>query len=110
MATRQCNMQQTVQLGQAQPSALSGIREQVKSTVSLLSLNWQFTQSKLAVYLAQTLSRRREALRRWWWEPSQTLTALCATDRGEVFTHRDVVIAHLVLTAVLVLIGIGGAL
>ena len=103
-------MQQTIQLGQAQPSALSGIREQVKSTVSLPSLNWEFTQSKLAVYLAQTLRRRREVCRQWWWEPSQTFTALCATDRGEVFTHRDVVTANLVLAAVLILIGIGGAL
>ncbi len=103
-------MQQTIQLGQAQPSALSGIREQVKSTVSLLSLNWQFTQSKLAVYLAQTLRRRREACRQWWWEPSQTFTALCATDRGEVFTHGDAVKANASLVAVIILIGIGGAL
>lgn len=102
-------MQQTIQLGQAQPSALSGIREQVKSTVSLPSLNWQFTQSKLAVYLAQTLRRRREACRQWWWEPSQTFTALCGSE-GEVFTHGDVVKANASLVAVIILIGIGGAL
>ena len=46
----------------------------------------------------------------WWNARSKSFTALCATEEGEVFTHGDVVKAHLALAAVLTLIGIGGAL
>ena len=46
----------------------------------------------------------------WWRAASKSFTALCATEEGEVFTHGDVVKAHLALAAVLTLIGIGGAL
>jgi len=40
----------------------------------------------------------------------QLIYRLCATEEGEVFTHGDVVKAHLALALVLILIGIGGAL
>ena len=73
-------MQQTIQLGQVQPSVLSN------------------------------LERTVENLKVWWKTASNSFTALCATDEGEVFTHGDVVKAHLALAAVLILIGIGGAL
>lgn len=46
----------------------------------------------------------------WWSSASKSFTALCATDEGEVFTHGDVVKVHLALAAVIILIGIGGAL
>ena len=48
-------------------------------------------------------------LKAWWNARSETFTALCGTE-GDVFTHGDVVKAHLSLAAVLILIGIGGAL
>ena len=74
-------MQQlTFQLGQALPSVLPSVEGVVKS------------------------------VKAWWDAPSESFTALCATDRGEVFTHGDVVKAHIALAAVLILIGIGGAL
>jgi len=73
-------MQQTIQLGQVQPSVLS----RVESTV--------------------------ENLKVWWSTTSKSFTALCATDEGEVFTHGDVVKANLYVVLVLILIGIGGAL
>lgn len=73
-------MQQTIQLGQVQPSVLSN------------------------------LERTVENLKVWWSSTSNSFTALCATEKGEVFTHGDVVKAHLWLAAVLILIGIGGAL
>lgn len=73
-------MQQTIQLGQVQPSVLSN------------------------------LERTVENLKVWWSTTSKSFTALCATEEGEVFTHGDVVKAHLWLAAVLILIGIGGAL
>jgi len=73
-------MQQTIQLGQVQPSVLSRVESAV------------------------------ENLKVWWKTTSNSFTALCATDEGEVFTHGDVVKAHLALAAVLILIGIGGAL
>ena len=73
-------MQQTIQLGQVQPSVLSRVESAV------------------------------ENLKVWWSATSKSFTALCATDEGEVFTHGDVVKAHLALAAVLFLIGIGGAL
>ena len=75
-----CNMQQTIQLGQVQPSVLSRMESAVKN------------------------------LKVWWNARSESFTALCATEKGEVFTHGDVVKAHLALAAVLILIGIGGAL
>jgi len=73
-------MQQTIQLGQVQPSVLSRVERAV------------------------------ENLKVWWSATSNSFTALCTTERGEVFTHGDVVKAHLALAAVLILIGIGGAL
>ncbi len=73
-------MQQTLQLGQVQPSVLS----KVESTV--------------------------ENLKVWWSTTSKSFTALCATDEGEVFTHGDAMKANLTLALVLILIGIGGAL
>ena len=48
-------------------------------------------------------------LKVWWQSTSETFTALCGTE-GDVFTHGDVVKAHLWLAVVLILIGIGGAL
>ena len=45
----------------------------------------------------------------WWYGTSHTFTALCATEDGESFTHGEVVKAHL-YAAVVILIGIGGAL
>ena len=74
-----CNMQQTIQIGQVQPSILSNAEGIVKN------------------------------LKAWWNARSETFTALCGTE-GDVFTHGDVVKAHLYLVAVLILIGIGGAL
>jgi len=73
-------MQKTIQLGQVRPSVLSNVARTVKN------------------------------LETWWNATSETFTRLCATDEGEVFTHGEVVKAHLVLAAVLMLIGIGGAL
>lgn len=74
-------MQQTIQIGQVvQPSMLSSVGNIVKN------------------------------LKVWWNARSKSFTALCATDEGEVFTHGDVVKAHLALAAVIILIGIGGAL
>ena len=73
-------MQQTIQIGQVQPSVLSWVERTV------------------------------ENLKAWWSARSESFTALCATEKGEVFTHGDVVKAHLALAVVLTLIGIGGAL
>ena len=72
-------MQQTINVGQVQPSVLSIVGRIVKN------------------------------LKAWWNARSETFTALCGTE-GDVFTHGDVVKAHLSLAAVLILIGIGGAL
>ena len=52
----------------------------------------------------------KKSIALWWTAPSSSFTAACATDRSDVFTHGDAVKAHLMLAAVLVLIGIGGAL
>ena len=48
-------------------------------------------------------------LKVWWNARSEIFTAMCGTE-DDVFTHGDVVIAHLYLAAVLAIIGIGGAL
>lgn len=60
--------------------------------------------------MLSNLERTVENLKVWWSTTSKSFTALCATEEGEVFTHGDVVKAHLWLAAVLILIGIGGAL
>lgn len=73
-------MQTTMQFGQVQPSILSNVESVAKN------------------------------LKAWWNARSESMTALCATDEGEVFSHGDVVKAHLWLAAVIILIGIGGAL
>ena len=71
---------QAIQIGQVQPSVLSMMEAAVKNCQA------------------------------WWNSRSESFTALCATEHDEVFTHGDVVKAHLCLAAVLTLIGIGGAL
>ena len=48
-------------------------------------------------------------LKVWMAARSETFTALCGSE-GDVFTHGDVVKGHLCLAAVIILIGIGGAL
>ena len=73
-------MQKTIQIGQVQPSVLPQAEAAVKSIIQ------------------------------WLCARSESFTALCATEEGEVFTHGDVVKAHLWLALVLILIGIGGAL
>lgn len=73
-------MQKAIEIGQVRPSVLTNVERTVKN------------------------------LKVWWNATSETFTRLCATDEGEVFTHGEVVKAHLVLAAVLMLIGIGGAL
>ena len=73
-------MQKAIEIGQVRPSVLSNVERTVKN------------------------------LKVWWNATSETFTRLCATDEGEVFSHGEVVKAHLVLAAVLMLIGIGGAL
>lgn len=74
-------MQQTIQIGQVvQPSMLSSVGSIVKNCKA------------------------------WWNARSESFTALCATDEGEVFTHGSVVKAHAVAVGVLAMIGLGGAL
>lgn len=60
--------------------------------------------------MLSSAERTVKNLKVWWNARSESMTALCATGEGEVFTHGDVVKAHLALAAVLILIGIGGAL
>ena len=64
----------------------------------------------MATMTISRTARRAHTLQEWWSATSQTFTALCAIDEGEVFTHGDVVKVHLWLAAVLTLTGIGGAL
>lgn len=51
-------------------------------------------------------AQRVAQLQEWWETKSKTFSMLA----GEEFTHGEVVIAHVVLVAVLAVIGIGGAL
>ena len=59
--------------------------------------------------VTKTISRnaQRVALLQEWWEAKSKTFSMLA---GEEFTHGEVVIAHVVLVAVLALVGIGGAL
>ena len=70
-------MQQTIQIGQVQPSVLSSVEGIVKN------------------------------LKAWLSAKSETFTALCGTE-GDVFTHGDVVKAHLYLLGVFVLMCVAG--
>ena len=70
-------MQQTIQLGQVQPSILFRVERIVKN------------------------------LKAWLSAKSETFTALCGTE-GDVFTHGDVVKAHLYLLGVFVLMCVAG--
>ena len=57
----------------------------------------------------QQLETLVKSTREWLSAKSETFTALCGTE-GDVFTHGDVVKAHLWLALLFILIGIGGAL
>ena len=59
--------------------------------------------------VTKTISRNAQRvaqLQEWWEAKSKTFSMFA----GEEFTHGEVVIAHVVLVAVLAVIGIGGAL
>lgn len=59
--------------------------------------------------VTKTISRNAQQvaqLQEWWEAKSKTFSMFA----GEEFTHGEVVIAHVVLVAVLAVIGIGGAL
>ena len=78
-------------------------------------INQSARRAKSAAYglsarARQTVSPWHAAWQQWAARRSETFTALCSTEEGEVFTHGDVVKAHLALFAVIILIGIGGAL
>ena len=70
-------MQQTIQLGQVQPSVLSRVESAV------------------------------ENLKAWLSAKSETFTALCGTE-GDVFTHGDVVKAHLGVLLFILILGVAG--
>ena len=57
----------------------------------------------------QQLETLVKSAREWLSAKSETFTTLCGTE-GDVFTHGDVVMAHLWLALLFILIGIGGAL
>lgn len=71
-------MQQTIRLGQVQPSVLSRVESAV------------------------------ENLKVWWSTTSKSFTDLCATEEGEVFTHGDVVKAHLGVLLFMFILGVAG--
>jgi hypothetical protein len=64
---------------------------------------------RLSARALRIVSPWQEAWQAWAAKRSETFTGLCGSE-GDVFTHGDVVKAHLALAAVLILIGIGGAL
>lgn len=71
-------MQQTLQLGQVQPSVLSRVESAV------------------------------ENLKVWWSATSKSFTALCATEKGESFTHGQVVLANLGVAVFLIFLFVAG--
>ena len=73
-------MRQAVYIGHAQPSVFAIVGRIVKSIME------------------------------WWHSDSHTFTALCATERGERFSHGDVVKAHLWLALILAIALMGGVL
>ena len=73
-------MKQAVYIGHAQPSILSIVSRIVKNLTD------------------------------WWQSDSHTFTALCATERGERFSHGDVVKAHLWLALIMAIALMGGVL
>ena len=38
---------------------------------------------------------KKEAVKQWWNAKSETFSALCATEKGETFTHGQVVLTNL---------------
>lgn len=50
------------------------------------------------------------SIKKWWYAKSDLFTTMCATEPGETFTNGEVVIAHIVLVAFLIIAGIAGAM
>ena len=81
-----------------------------------VSLGWALTQPDPAaavqrvfdrVKFYETLRSMEQQVRAWSRRKSETFTALCGTE-GDVFTHGDVVRAHLYLVAVLLMMCVAG--
>ena len=57
----------------------------------------------------QRVSPWRAAWQQWASKRCETFSALCATEKGEMFTRGDVVKAHLWLAVIMALVAVGGA-
>lgn len=66
------------------------------------------TAARLTARARRIVSPWVDAWQAWAAKRSETFTALCGSE-GDVFTHGDVVKAHLWLALLFTLIGIGGA-
>lgn len=49
-----------------------------------------------------------ENLKVWWSARSESFTALCATEEGEVYSHGDVVKVHLGVLLFILILGVAG--
>lgn len=63
----------------------------------------------LRTSLTQWAEDAKRSAMQWMAAKSVTFTALCGSE-GEVFTHADVVKAHLYLVVVFILVCLGGAM
>lgn len=97
---KQCNEKR-------EPSALL---VRIVRTAGAKYANCRCALSGLTVSAQQRISPWRAAWQRWAATRSETFTALCATEQGEVFNRGDVVKAHLALAVIMVLVAVGGAL
>ncbi len=46
------------------------------------------------------------SIKAWWNAKSNTFTRLCATEPGEIFTHGQVILAHLFLLFLILMCGV----
>lgn len=112
MLKERCNMQQlTLQFegyaDQAQQPIDAGTARQC-NVVSDPAARIKSAAYGLTVRARRIVSPWVDAWQAWAAKRSETFTALCGSE-GDVFTHGDVVKAHLWLALLFTLIGIGGA-
>ena len=58
--------------------------------------------------MLQQMAAAVKSLKQWWNAKSETFSQLCATEKGETFTHGEVVLANLGVVAFMLILGVAG--
>ena len=76
-----------------------------------LSIGWAMKLSNPVAALQRVINNVKtyeQQARSWWQGKSEAFSQLCSTEKGETFTHGQVVLANLGMLLFLIVLGVAG--